>query len=361
MKALGHEMRTPLNGVMGMSELLLSTQLSPKQEDYVQTLRYAGYELGNLINLLAVNIKTKDENITSDTRVLDIHTTIDELISHFRYRAEQQNIEIICFINENLTSECHIDSYRVSLILEAFLFYGLNQAEKSEIALSVQKNSSGKLAFEFSFKNPQGSSLEEKYLSGMSPFSEIKTETTMGLNLYLATHIIRQLGGEIGKEGNAISFTLPCSCSNKTESEYDNEPKNQSQYEDMRILIADDSATCRKVLKQQCQLLGIPVVEVEDGLAALAMIRNEAYLGRAFDAVILDHHMPGLKGLQIVERINSDPSIDPMPAIIMLTGISNPPNKYQSSKLGISSILTKPVTQFTVQRALIKALNKQSM
>lgn len=115
------------------------------------------------------------------------------------------------------------------------------------------------------------------------------------------------------------------------------------------------------MLRQQCQLSGIPVIEAEDGLESLAMIRNEAYLGRAFDVIILDHHMPGLKGLQVAERINGDPGIDPMPAIIMLTGISNTPDKYQSSKLGISSILTKPVTRFTVQRALIKALNKRGI
>ncbi|MFK0572190.1 response regulator [Endozoicomonas sp.] len=361
MKALGHEMRTPLNGVMGMSELLLSTQLSPKQEDYVQTLRYAGYELGNLINLLAANIKTKDKGITSDTQLTDIHTTVDELITHFRYRAEQQDIEIICFIDESLLSACNIDGYRVSLILEAFLFYGLNQSKKGEVALSVQKNASGKLAFELSFKNAQGNNLEEKYLSGEHSFSEIKTETTMSLNLYLATQLIRQLGGEIGKEGNAISFTLPCSCENKMEAAPTSEIKSQNHYKNMRVLIADDSATCRKVLRQQCQLLGIPVVEAEDGLAALAMIRNEACLNRAFDVVILDHHMPGLKGLQVAERINGDPGIDPMPAIIILTGISNPPSKYQSRKLGISSILTKPVTRFAVQRALLKALGKQTI
>ncbi|WP_419834037.1 sensor histidine kinase [Endozoicomonas atrinae] len=159
MKSLGHEMRTPLNGVMGMSELLLSTPLTPKQEDYVQTLRYAGYELGNLVNLLASSIKAQNQGIMSDTRLVDIHNTVEELIRHFQYRADQQNIEIICFIDENLSSECHIDGYRVSLILEAFLFYGLNQAEMGEVALSIQKDDSGRLLFEFSFKNPAGNSL----------------------------------------------------------------------------------------------------------------------------------------------------------------------------------------------------------
>ncbi len=359
MKSLGHEMRTPLNGVMGMSELLLSTPLTPKQEDYVQTLRYAGYELGNLVNLLASSIKVKDKGVSSDIRLVDIHSTVDELIKHFQYRAEQQNIEIICFVDENLPSECHIDGYRVSLILEAFLFYGLNQAEMGEVALSIQKDASGKLLFEFSFKNPNSSRLEQKHLSGKHSLAEIKTETAMGLNLYLATHLIRELGGEVGKQENTISFTLPCSCRNERAPLNNNKVTSQHQYKNMRVLIADDSATCRKVLRQQCQLSGIPVIEAEDGLEALAMIRNEAYLGRAFDVIILDHHMPGLKGLQVAERINGDPSIDPMPAIIMLTGISNPPDKYQSSKLGISSILTKPVTRFTVQRALIKALDKR--
>lgn len=359
MKSLGHEMRTPLNGVMGMSELLLSTPLTPKQEDYVQTLRYAGYELGNLVNLLASSIKAQNQETTSDTRLVDIHNTVDELIHHFQYRAEQQNIEIICFVDESMPAECHIDGYRVSLILEAFLFYGLSQAETGEVALSIQRDAAGKLLFEFSFKNPAGSSLAEKHLSGEHSLSEIKTETAMGLNLYLATRLIRQLGGKISKRANILSFTLPCSCGEENKQPRQDEIPQQNQYENMRVLIADDNATCRKVLRQQCQLLGISVIEAEDGLEALAMICNEAYLNRAFDIIILDHQMPGLKGLQVAERINDDPGIASLPAIIMLTGVCNPLSKYQSSEPGISSILTKPVTRFTVQRALIKALNSR--
>ncbi|WBA82983.1 hybrid sensor histidine kinase/response regulator [Endozoicomonas sp. GU-1] len=333
--------------------------MTPKQEDYVQTLRYAGYELGNLVNLLASSIKAQNQEITSDTRLIDIHNTVDELIHHFQYRSEQQNIEIICFVDESMPAECHIDGYRVSLILEAFLFYGLNQAETGEVALSIQKDAADKLLFEFSFKNPAGSSLAEKHLSGEHSLSEIKAETVMGLNLYLATRLIRQLGGKVSKRANILSFTLPCSCGEENKLPRQDETPQQNQYENMRVLIADDNATCRKVLRQQCHLLGISVIEAEDGPEALAMIRNETYLSRAFDIIILDHQMPGLKGLQVAERINDDPGIAPLPAIIMLTGVSNPPSKYQCSKLGISSILTKPVTRFTVQRALIKALNSR--
>ena len=133
----------------------------------------------------------------------------------------------------------------------------------------------------------------------------------MGLNLYLATHLIRQLGGEVSKRSNIISFTLPCNCGEEKAPTGQDETSHQGQYEHMRVLIADDSATCRKVLRQQCHLLGIPVIEAGDGLEALAMIRNETYLNRAFDIIILDHHMPGLKGLQVAERINGDPGIDP--------------------------------------------------
>ena len=101
-------------------------------------------------------------------------------------------------------------------------------------------------------------------------------------------------------------------------------------------------------------------MDAEDGREALGMIRNEAYLQRPFDVVIIDHHMPGMNGLQVIERLNEGVDMEDRPAIIMLTGASNPPGRQRASRLGISTILTKPINRFTLQKALSVALKSHT-
>lgn len=254
------------------------------------------------------------------------------------------------------------------------MFYGFSQADQGELILNVKQAGSlckyhpeeRSLRFELTFCSTHSPLIQPNHLSKSSQFEQVKSEAAMGLSLFLAKDLIHQMNGDVNitEEGTkkTLWFSLPHDSPSKAPPPAKTSSTKKYQ-DDVRVLIADDNATCRKVLRQQCQLLGIQVIEAEDGLEALAKVRSEAYLERAFDAIILDHHMPGLKGLQVAERINrdnkKDDEIEHQPAIIILTGVTNPPGKYQTSKLDISSVLTKPVTRFTLQRALIKALEKK--
>ncbi len=355
-KQIGHELRTPLNGVMGMTELLQSTSLTPKQEDYVQTLRYSGHELGNLINLLASNIKTNKVRSPSDSQLLNLQDTIDEVTSRLLYRAEQKNVELICSIAEDISSECYFNDSRFFLILEATCFYALNQAENGELILSVKKETVGKMRIELRLPASRYSEHWGSNNDINQDTNEEEVEASSALNLFLAKKLLKEMDGDIVRHTNSINLFTPYTETSKEEPEQ--EKKNDNEYSQMRVLIADDSSTCRKVLQQQCKLLDLMVDEAEDGLTALAMIRTASYLERPYDVVIADHQMPGLKGIQIAERISQDRNTLTPPSFIMLTGVTTLPNTEDIDKLGISSLLTKPVTRFTVKKALFKILKK---
>ena len=351
--SLSCEIRTPLNGVMGMTELLLSTQLSPKQKDYINILRYAGFEMGNLISLLMSNIKTTEQITPPNNQLTNIHHIIDQLIKRFHCRAQQQNIVLDHQIDDTINTACRIEEQPVTQILEALLFYALNQSQQGSVTLFVCKASSDKLAFELRL---QSNVFDAKHLGCKHSFSETKTETPMGLNLYLATCLTKQLNGEISQGENNLTLILPYSSAPK--GVLQTKPKSQSDYASMRVLIADNSKTCRMVLRQQCQLLGITFTEVENGFELLATIRSEAHLQRAFDAVILDQNLLGIKSLEIAKRVNNDPDIKTKPALILLTGTNSPEENIQFTRLGINSTLNKPASLFCLKTALNKALNQ---
>ena len=358
-KQLGHELRTPLNGVMGMAELLLSTSLTPKQEDYVQTLRYSGHELGNLINLLASNIKPKKPIPLTDYRQINLQDTIEEVTNRLLYRSEQKQVELICSIDENISSDCYFDDNRLFLIFESVCIYALNQLENGELIINVEKKSPNTMRLSVSL--PTRRFVESWEIDPLADAekSEQKVKAEGALNLYLAKNLMKEINGDIQKNLNDISLIVPYSESPTAEPE--SEIDTDNAYSQMKVLIADDSPTCRKVLKQQCKLLDLIVDEAEDGLTALAMIRTASYLERPYDVVIIDHHMPRLTGIQIAERITSDKHTLKQPSFIMLTGITTPPNANEIKRFGISTVLTKPVNRFTLKKAVIKVLSKSAI
>lgn len=370
--AMGHELRTPLNGVTGMAELLQSTQLTPKQQQYLQTLQYAGTELGNLINLLSDAWKSNSqEGYTPELKPYDVNTLLSDALQPFQIRAEQLQTELISFIHPDVPEYSQTDTRRLSLILEGVLTHAFSQMAQGELMVSINHtqllpmSESGKLTrrsredgyllFQISYSNHHGLTLPD--LNSKTSYHEAKSESDISLNLYIAIQFIESMGGQVGhmNQGNShIWFAIP-------HNQYQNQnpalqPEQSWTQEGLKALIVDDNKTCRQVLAQQCALIGLSTTEAEGGREALAMIRNESYLDRPFDVIILDYHMPGMNGLQMLERLNE--SNRKLPKIIMLTGATTLLSKQRAEKLGISAFLTKPASRFDLQKALSQSLTE---
>ncbi|MGI9281177.1 MAG: response regulator [Endozoicomonas sp.] len=369
--AMGHELRTPLNGVLGMSELLQSTQLTPKQENYVETLRYAGNELSNLINLLSEAWKLEQDETSFEIKPYDINEFLNDSLYKFRFRAEQLNTELISFVHPDVPDISEADTRQLSLILEGILSHIFSRTENSEVMVSVNQTSllpgsepdkqkeskDGYILFQITYNQGQQGLNLPGDISTLS-YYEAKQQADISMHLYIAIKLIEAMSGQFGimNQGSThIWFAIPHKQQTTDAISRDEQP--MFSHKNIKALIVDDNKTCRQVLAQQCALMGINTLDAEDGREALAMIRNEAYLGRAFDVIILDHHMPGMNGIQMVERLQEDSQMG-IPRIIMLTGATNPPGKQRAERLGISTFLTKPAGRKTLQKALSQALGE---
>ncbi|KEQ18926.1 response regulator [Endozoicomonas numazuensis] len=369
--AMGHELRTPLNGVLGMSELLQSTQLTPKQENYVETLRYAGNELSNLINLLSEAWKLEQRESSLEIKPYDINEFLNDSLYKFRFRAEQLNTELISFVHPDVPDISETDIRQLSLILEGILSHIFSHTENSEVMVSVnqtsllpdyepdkqQERKDGYILFQATYSQGQQSLNLVDDISKLS-YSEAKQRADISMHLYIAIKLIEAMSGQFGimNQGSThIWFAIPHKQQTTSALNHDEQP--MFSHKNIKALIVDDNKTCRQVLAQQCALMGISTLDAEDGREALAMIRNEAYLGRAFDVIILDHHMPGMNGIQMVERLQENNQIE-IPRIVMLTGATNPPGKQRAERLGVSAFLTKPAGRKTLQKALSQALGE---
>ncbi|MHC8291699.1 hybrid sensor histidine kinase/response regulator [Pseudomonas sp. LB3P58] len=364
---ISHEIRTPMNGVLGMTELLLGTPLSVKQRDYVQTIHSAGNELLTLINEILDISKLESGQIELDDVQFDLNALIEDCLSIFRAKAEQQNVELISFIQPQVPRVISGDPTRLRQTLLSLLENALKKTDEGEILIVVALDERSvkprlRIAVQDSGE-PMDVEERDALMHAELHSKHFLSATRLGgnLGLVIARQLIRLMQGEFGiksgaNQGSTLWLTLPLDPDRLEHPTSDLDGPLQGA----RVLVVDDNDTCRKVLVQQCTAWGLNVSAVASGKEALALLRTKAHLRDYFDVVLLDQNMPGMTGMQLAAKIKEDPSLNHDILLIMLTGISNAPSKIIARNSGIKRILAKPVAGYTLKTTLADELNQRN-
>ncbi|WP_460148090.1 hybrid sensor histidine kinase/response regulator [Pseudomonas sp. S2_A02] len=364
---ISHEIRTPMNGVLGMTELLLGTPLSVKQRDYVQTIHSAGNELLTLINEILDISKLESGQIELDDVQFDLNALIEDCLSIFRAKAEQQNVELISFIQPQVPRVISGDPTRLRQTLLSLLENALKKTDEGEILIVVALDErSAKPRLRIAVQDsgqPMVAEERDALMHAELHSKHFLSATSLGgnLGLVIARQLIRLMQGEFGiksgaNQGSTLWLTLPLDPDRLEHPTSDLD----SPLQGARVLVVDDNDTCRKVLVQQCSAWGLNVSAVPSGKEALALLRTKAHLRDYFDVVLLDQNMPGMTGMQLAAKIKEDPSLNHDILLIMLTGISNAPSKIIARNSGIKRILAKPVAGYTLKTTLADELNQRN-
>ncbi|MEB0226837.1 hybrid sensor histidine kinase/response regulator [Pseudomonas sp. 10S4] len=364
---ISHEIRTPMNGVLGMTELLLGTPLSVKQRDYVQTIHSAGNELLTLINEILDISKLESGQIELDDVQFDLNALIEDCLSIFRAKAEQQNVELISFIQPQVPRVISGDPTRLRQTLLSLLENALKKTDEGEILIVVALDErSAKPRLRIAVQDsgvPMEPEERDALMHAELHSKHFLSATRLGgnLGLVIARQLIRLMQGEFGiksgaNQGSTLWLSLPLDPDRLEHPTSDLD----SPLQGARVLVVDDNDTCRKVLVQQCSAWGLNVSAVPSGKEALALLRTKAHLRDYFDVVLLDQNMPGMTGMQLAAKIKEDPSLNHDILLIMLTGISNAPSKIIARNSGIKRILAKPVAGYTLKTTLADELNQRN-
>lgn len=364
---ISHEIRTPMNGVLGMTELLLGTPLSVKQRDYVQTIHSAGNELLTLINEILDISKLESGQIELDDVQFDLNALVEDCLSIFRAKAEQQNVELISFIQPQVPRVISGDPTRLRQTLLSLLENAMKKTMEGEILIVAALDERGnrpRLRISVQDSGQPMSAQEREALMHAELHSKnFLSATRLGgnLGLVIARQLVLLMHGEFGIKqgsnlGNTLWLTLPLDPERLEHPTSDLD----SPLQGARVLVVDDNDTCRKVLVQQCSAWGLNVSAVPSGKEALALLRTKAHLRDYFDVVLLDQNMPGMTGMQLAAKIKEDPSLNHDILLIMLTGISNAPSKVIARNAGVKRILAKPVAGYTLKTTLADELNQRN-
>ncbi|PIE41991.1 MAG: hypothetical protein CSA49_00880 [Gammaproteobacteria bacterium] len=355
---LSHEIRTPMNGILGMAELLNGTSLSHIQQDYLKTISTSGNHLLKILDDVLDFSRIEAGKLSIDIAPFDISLLLSESIELLNSRIEEKQLELITHIDSNVPQQLKGDPIRIRQILINLISNAVNYTDHGDIAINIQKApSSSRLELQFEVSG-SGINVPQEILKTLFQHSQlINPADNKALGLAIAERLVNMMNGKIGVEsqqgkGCRFWFTLPLEA-----TEEERTPVFSENFQDLRLLVVDDNASCRLVIQQQANSWGMNVSTALNGKQALALLRTQANLEEPFDIVIVDHEMPGMNGLELAARIKEDPLINNNLLVIMLTGLGVAPSSTAARNAGIRRVITKPVTGRVLKATLAEELD----
>uniref|UniRef100_UPI003559DD83 response regulator n=1 Tax=Sulfuricaulis sp. TaxID=2003553 RepID=UPI003559DD83 len=363
---MSHEIRTPMNGVIGMVDLLQNTELTPKQRRFAEAAHRSAESLLGLINDILDFSKIEAGKLTLETIPLDLHQMLDDVCELLADSAQRKGLELACLVENDAPTELLGDPGRLRQILINLMGNAIKFTEHGEVVVRAggieQTPEAALLRFEV---KDTGIGIDaEAQARIFSAFTQADGSTTRhyggtGLGLAIVRQLVEMMGGSVGVEsevGKGSTFWFTMRFGRQPPGSH-SKPVPWHDLRGLRVLIVDDNATNRDILRHQTQSWGMHEESAEDGFGALEKLRKAAAGGAAFDIVILDMMMPGMDGLALAHAIKADPAIATA-HLVMLTSVGLRGDATQARDSGIDGYLSKPVRQSELYDCIATVMGK---
>ncbi len=343
---LGHEVRTPMTGVLGMSELLLSTALDSKQHGQVQAIRRAGGHLLRLVNDALDLARIEAGRFELDAADFELEVLIDDAVALMRPLAERKSLALIVDIADDVRGGWHGDATRLSQILLNLLGNAIKFTARGEVGLSVDALAPHGLRFTVRDTGPGLDEQQQRRL--FRRFEQAEGARTAsryggsGLGLAICQELAVAMGGGIELrsapgEGAAFIVRLPLvRAEAAVASPVLSKGSATTMTQALHILLAEDDAIVADVLIGMLQAQGHRVAHAGHALAALAEVAT-----RRFDLALIDLDLPGMDGLALARHLRAQKFAQPMVAV---TARADAEAESQSREAGFDAFLRKPLT-----------------
>ena len=371
-RSMSHDMRTPLNAILGSSELARRHLEDPeKTAGYLDKIDGSGRYLLGLINDILEMARLEHGQVQLEHRQFDLKVCVEECLGTFRMQAEREKKTLREEFQAERTSLLG-DAFRIQQVLNNLLSNAFKfTPEHGTISLSVQQMDSGEYAHYKFVISDTGIGMSPEFLERIYEpyaremrFSDRQASGT-GLGMSITKNLVSQMGGEIQVEstpgaGSTFTVILPLAAGQEmVQTAEAPERAEPFSMDGLRILLVEDNEINMEIAAEMLRALGAVVTQAWNGAEAVEVVREAG--PSAFDAILMDMQMPVMDGCEAARQIRAmdRPDAATVP-IVAVTANAFSEDVSATTAAGMNAHISKPIDMPALQQTLERLIRAKS-
>ncbi|SHN50654.1 hybrid sensor histidine kinase/response regulator [Desulfovibrio litoralis] len=365
---ISHEMRTPMNAIIGLAHLCMKSPLTTKQLDYLQRIHSAGHQLLKVINDILDFSKIEAGKMDLEQIPFDLNLLINGIINTHEERAKQKKLNFTFYVDKNIPRSIIGDPLRLAQILNNLLENAIKFTNSGFVRLDI--SSAGifqhQVTLVFEITDSGIGIGKEQSNKLFTAFSQADTSSTRvfggsGLGLAICKRLLTLMKGNITIHSQAGKGTkILCSATFKL-TKQNVAALKPSHHLDIKTLIIDDDDLSRKSMKTILSSLNYTAYGVADTSEGLTELKNADKKNMPYDLVLINWRMPDSDSLETTKNIKKNLGLNKIPTVIFLTTYNKKEITDKAKTFGVDGFLHKPLDGSIINDTLSSLIKQNKL